>query len=86
MECDVLLKATKVDYVYNKDPMKHKDAKKYVSMKYQDVIEQSLGVMDLTAVTLCRENRLPVYVFNMGVPGNMRRVIQGEPIGTRVGE
>ena len=80
-----LLKATKVDGVYSADPVDNPDAERYDSLTFDEVLRQDLKVMDLTAITLCRENRLPVHVFKMDVPGNMRRVIEGESIGTRVG-
>jgi uridylate kinase len=82
---DALLKATKVDGVYSADPEKDPDAVRYDTLTYDEVLRKGLGVMDLTAITLCRENGLPVHVFDMGVPGNMRRVILGEEVGTRVG-
>jgi uridylate kinase len=82
MECDVLLKATKVDYVYDKDPVKHKDAKKYEKMNYSQVIEQKLGVMDLTCASLCKEGNLPMIVFNLNVKGNIEKAVKGLKIGT----
>ena len=82
MECDVLFKATKVDYVYDKDPVKHKDAKKYTKMKYQQVIENNLGVMDLTCASLCKEGGLPMIVFNLGKKGNLEKAVKGANIGT----
>ena len=82
MECDVLLKATKVDYVYDKDPMKYKNAKKYTSMKYQEVIEQGLGVMDLTCASLCKSGGLPMLVFNLNKKGNIKKAVTGGKVGT----
>ena len=82
---DALLKATKVDGVYSADPVDNPDAVRYDSISYDRVLAERLGVMDLTAITLCRENRLPVHVFDMSVPGNLRRVVLGESVGTRVG-
>ncbi len=81
---DALLKATKVDGVYSADPVDNEDAVRYDALSYDQVLEQKLGVMDLTAITLCRENHLPVYVFDMRVPGNLARMLCGEPIGTRI--
>ena len=82
---EVLLKATKVDGVYSADPFAHPDATRYKSLSYMDVISRNLRVMDATAITLCRENSLPIVVFNLMVPGNVQRAICGEPIGTVVG-
>ncbi len=82
MECDVLLKATKVDYVYDKDPMKYKNAKKYTSMKYQEVIEKSLGVMDLTCASLCKSGGLPMLVFNLNKKGTIKKAVTGGKVGT----
>ncbi|MHC4858860.1 MAG: UMP kinase [Planctomycetota bacterium] len=82
---EALLKATKVDGVYSADPHEDPDAVRYDKLSYDQVLKMELGVMDLTSITLCRENGLPVHVFDMSVPGNMRRVILGEEVGTRVG-
>jgi len=82
--CDVLLKATKVDYVYDKDPEKHKDAKRYKKISYDEVFRQELEVMDLTAVDLCAKSGLPVVVFNLKKKGNIARVVKGEDIGTLI--
>ncbi|MDR1835229.1 MAG: UMP kinase [Fusobacteriaceae bacterium] len=84
MNTEVVLKATKVDGIYNKDPMKHKDAVKYEKITYTEVLNKDLKVMDATAISLCRENKLPIVVFNSLVEGNMMRVILGEKIGTIV--
>ena len=84
MDAEVILKATKVDGVYDKDPMKHKDAKKFTSLSYLNVIKKQLRVMDTTATSLCMENQLPIVVFNLNQPGNIRRVVMGEKIGTLV--
>lgn len=84
MDADVILKATKVDGVYDKDPMKHKDAKKFTRLNYLNVIKRQLQVMDTTATSLCMENKLPIVVFNLTQPGNIRRVVLGEKIGTIV--
>jgi uridylate kinase len=82
IDADAILKATKVDGVYTKDPVKHKEAKKFEKLKYLDVLRKGLQVMDATAVTLCMDNKLPIIVFNLTKPGNIRRVMMGEPIGT----
>ncbi|MBD3274940.1 MAG: UMP kinase [Candidatus Marinimicrobia bacterium] len=84
VEAEVIFKGTKVDGVYDKDPVKHSDAIKFDELTYLDVVEKGLEVMDLTAVTLAMDNKLPIEVFNMGTPGNLKRVVMGEPIGTKV--
>jgi uridylate kinase len=84
MNADVILKATKVDGVYDKDPVKDKSAKMFARLSYLDVIQKQLRVMDTTATSLCMENKLPIVVFNMNQPGNIRRVVMGEKIGTVV--
>jgi len=81
---DVILKATKVDGIYSKDPMKSKGAKKYSKMRYIDVLKKGLKVMDATAVSLCMENKIPIIVFNLNKKGNIKRVIMGEKVGTEV--
>jgi uridylate kinase len=80
----VLLKATKVDGVYDKDPMKHDDAVRFDRLTYLEVLSRGLNVMDATAISLCQENDLPIVVFDMLAPGNIRRVVRGEPLGTLV--
>jgi len=82
---DVLLKATKVDGVFDKDPVKYADARRFERISYDAVLEKNLRVMDQTAVALCRDNALPVVVFNMEKAGNIRRVVCGEPTGTLIG-
>jgi uridylate kinase len=84
ISADIVMKATKVDGVYDKDPHKHKDARMFRRLSYLDVLNRDLGVMDSTAISLCRDNRLPILVFNMTKPGNIRRVVMGEPLGTLV--
>lgn len=79
---DVILKGTKVDGVYDADPMKMKHAKKYDKLSYSDVINNKLGVMDLTAITLCAENKLPIIVFNVMENNSLEKIIMGEPKGT----
>lgn len=84
IEADVFAKATKVDGVYDNDPVLHPGARKYEKISYTEVLSGGLGVMDAAAVSLCRENQLPVVVFNLNTPGNIRRLVQGEPIGTLI--
>jgi len=79
---DVLLKGTQVDGVYDKDPRQHTDARRFERLTYQDVITRSLGVMDLTAITLCAERDLPVLVFDISDPYNLVRVLKGQSLGT----
>jgi uridylate kinase len=86
IHADVILKATKVDGVYDKDPMKHADAVKFDQLSYLDVLQRDLNVMDSTAISLCRDNNLPIVVFNLNERGNIRRVVTGDKIGTIVGE
>jgi uridylate kinase len=81
---EIVMKATRVDGVYDKDPQKHKDARMFRRLSYLDVLNRSLEVMDSTAISLCRDNNLPILVFNMTKPGNIRRVVLGEPLGTLV--
>src|SRR4029077_442774 len=83
---EIAMKATKVDGVYDKDPHKHKDARMFRRLSYLDVLNRNLAVMDSTAISLCRDNNLPILVFNMTRPGNIRRVVLGEPLGTMVME
>jgi uridylate kinase len=82
---EVILKATKVDGVYDADPMKHEGAKMYSRLTYIEVLNKQLKVMDSTAVSLCMDNRLPIVVFNIMHKGNIKRVVSGEKIGTWVG-
>ena len=84
MRADVILKGTKVDGIYTADPMIDKTAKRYESISYLEVLERQLKVMDSTAISLCMDNKLPIVVFNLREPGNIRKVIMGEPIGTTV--
>jgi uridylate kinase len=84
IEADVFAKATKVDGVYDKDPVKHSDARRYDKISYADVLTDGLAVMDAAAVSLCRENRMPVVVFNLNTPGNIGRLAAGETIGTLI--
>jgi uridylate kinase len=84
MKADVILKGTKVDGIYTADPMLNPDATKYDSISYLQVLARGLKVMDATAISLCMDNKLPIVVFNLRTPGNLRRVIMGEPVGTTV--
>ena len=84
MKADVILKGTKVDGIYTADPMLDKTATKYDDISYLKVLERRLKVMDATAISLCMDNKLPIVVFNLRTPGNLRRVIMGEPVGTTV--
>jgi uridylate kinase len=86
IEADAILKGTRVDGVYDSDPEKNPNAIKFPEISYLDVLRKNLSVMDMTAITLCRENKLPILVFNMNKPGNLKRLILGEEIGTRVVE
>ncbi len=82
IKAQVIAKATKVDGVYDKDPMKHPDAVMYRDVTYTDFLTQSLGVMDATSVAMCRDNKLPIVVFNLNTEGNIMRMAMGEKIGT----
>ncbi|OAG27138.1 UMP kinase [Thermodesulfatator autotrophicus] len=85
IKAEVVFKATKVDGVYNADPVKDPSAKKYDFLTYEEVLEKDLRVMDLTAITLARDNNLPVMVFNMQEPGNILKAVSGQKVGTLVG-
>lgn len=84
IEADVICKATKVDGVYDKDPVTFPDAVKFDNLTYMEVVQKQLKVMDTTAVTLCMENNLPIRVFKLNEPGNLKKVILGENLGTKV--
>ena len=84
LKADILLKGTKVDGVYDKDPVLHSDAKKYNEISYSKVLKKNIRIMDLTAITLCKENALPIQVFNINKSGDLKKVILGESIGTRI--
>lgn len=86
IQADMLCKATKVKGVFDRDPVKHSDATMFEKVSYDHFIQAHLGVMDATAVTLCRDNNLPIRVFALSDRGNIKRVVQGEPIGTLVDE
>ena len=79
---DAVLKGTRVDGVYTADPEKDPQAVRYTALSYDEALQKNLKIMDLTAFTLCRENKMPIVVFNMNTHGNMLRVINGEPVGT----
>jgi uridylate kinase len=81
---EVIMKATKVDGVYSADPMKDPTAVKYDRLSYLDVLQKNLKVMDATAISLCMDNHLPIIVFNLNVPGNIRKIVAGESLGTLV--
>lgn len=84
IKAEVILKATKVDGIYSADPLKDKTAKKYRSIKYLDVIKKGLKVMDMTAISLCKDNNLPIVVFNLKKKGNIKKAVFGQKVGTRV--
>jgi len=84
INADVILKATRVEGVYDKDPLKFKDAQKFDSLRYIDVLNRNLRFMDATAVSLCMDNKLPIVIFNLTKKGNIKRVVLGQKIGTVV--
>jgi uridylate kinase len=84
IKADAILKATKVDGVYDADPMVVKDAKMFQTISYLDVLSKGLKVMDATAISLCRDNNLPIIIFNLNNHGNIRRVVLGEKVGSLV--
>ena len=84
MRADVILKGTKVDGIYSADPMIDKSAERYTTISYLQVLERGLKVMDATAISLCMDNKLPIVVYNLRHPGNLRRVVCGEAVGTTV--
>ncbi len=86
IEADVILKGTRVDGVYDSDPEKNPDAFRFQEINYFDVLQKDLRVMDLTAITLCRENKLPIIVFNINTRGNLRKLLLGEDVGTLVSD
>jgi uridylate kinase len=85
IHADAILMAKTVDGVYDDDPKQNPKAKKFTTLTYLDVLKKDLKVMDSTAISLCKDNKLPIVVFNLTVPGNIRRAVMGEPIGTVVG-
>lgn len=84
IEADIVMKATRVDGVYDKDPLKHKGAKKFEELSYLDVLQKGLQVMDATAISLCMDHSLPILVFGLSESGNIKKAIMGESIGTIV--
>jgi uridylate kinase len=84
IKADVILKGTKVDGIYTADPVTDPSATRYERVSYLQVLQERLQVMDATAVTLCMDNKLPIVVFNLKTPGNIRRVVMGDPVGTTV--
>jgi uridylate kinase len=84
VKADVVLKGTRVDGIYTADPEKDPSAKRYEEISFQEVYDKGLNVMDMTAITLCQENKLPIIVFDMNKPGNFMKIAQGESIGTLV--
>ena len=86
IHAEVILKATKVDGIYTADPMLDPTATRFKTLTYMDVLRRNLKVMDSTAISLCKDNKLPIVVFNLGEPGNVKRVVCGEDVGTVVGD
>lgn len=84
LQADVMMKGTRVDGIYTADPEKDPTATKFTEITYDEVLSRNLKVMDLTAITMCRENRMPIYVFDMDTVGNLDKVMNGDPIGTLV--
>lgn len=84
IEADVMLKGTRVDGIYTADPEKDPNAVKFDEITYDEIYHRNLKVMDLTATTMCKENKMPIYVFDMDTPGNLKKVMEGEKIGTLV--
>jgi uridylate kinase len=84
IHAQVIAKGTRVDGVYDKDPLQHPDAVLFREISHGDVLARALGVVDSTAVAMCRDNQLPMVVFNLNVPGNIMRVALGEPAGTLI--
>ena len=84
IEAEIMFKGTRVDGIYTADPEKDPTAQKFDSITYDEILSKGLKIMDLTAITMCKENKMPIYVFDMDTEGNLMKVIQGEPIGTLV--
>lgn len=84
MKCDIVMKATKVDYVYDKDPTKFKDAKKFETLKYDEVVKKELGVMDLTCAKILKKAKIPMLVFNLNKVGLIEKAVKGEKVGTLI--
>ncbi len=85
INADVVFKATKVDGVYDKDPQRFKDAIRYDNLNFQEVLSKEIAVMDSTAIALCKDNNIPIVVFNLFEPGSISKAVAGEPIGSRIG-
>ncbi len=86
IKADIILKGTKVDGIYDADPLKHPQAQRFVELSYLEVLQKGLKVMDTTAISLCMDNRLPIIVYNLKQKGNLRRIVMGEKVGTLVKE
>ena len=86
IEADLLMKGTRVDGIYTADPEKDKTATRFDTITFNEVYEKQLNIMDLTAITLCRENNMPILVFNMNIEGNLKKILEGEKIGTLVAD
>ena len=84
LEADIMFKGTRVDGIYTADPEKDPNAQKFSEITYQEILSKGLRIMDLTAITMCMENQMPIYVFDMDTEGNLLKVVQGEEIGTLV--
>lgn len=84
IQADAIFKGTKVDGVYDSDPVQNQNSKKFNTLSYQEVLSLQLKVMDSTAISLCMENRMPIYVFSMQEPGNIEKILRGERLGTRI--
>lgn len=84
IEADIILKGTRVDGIYSSDPEKDNNAKKFVQLTFNEIYEKELNIMDMTAFTLCKENNKPIIVFDMNTPGNLKKVVLGDKIGTLV--
>ena len=84
LEADIMFKGTRVDGIYTADPEKGPNAQKFSEITYQEILAKGLRIMDLTAITMCMENQMPIYVFDMDTEGNLLKVVQGDPIGTLV--
>ncbi len=84
LKCDIMFKGTRVDGIYSDNPETNPAATKFSEITYDEILERGLKVMDLTAIVMCKENNMPIYVFDMDTKGNLKKVIDGEPIGTKV--
>ena len=84
VNADIIIKGTRVDGIFSDDPEKNKDAQQFKKISFEEVYKKKLSIMDMTAFTLCQENSLPISVFNINKPGNLLKLVSGEPIGTQV--